>query len=122
MNLGHDAQLLGEGRVVALLLEDVGQLLERLEVVREAPEHRLELVARLVAQAVLAEDAALGEVLGDELLVVGRERPRELDARRSRGRAGRDRRRPRCRLEVDLGCLPTTPFAAASSCGAVAGG
>ena len=87
----------------------VDELLQRVEVVGEAAEDGLELVARLVAEAVLAEHAALGEVLADELLVVGRQRSAQLDRRR-RGRRGRGRRHGqwcrhgggRGRLQVDL--------------------
>ena len=59
VDLGHHAQALSRRLVLALLAVEVDELLQGLEVVREAPQHRLELVLGLVAEAVLAEDAAL---------------------------------------------------------------
>ena len=55
------------------------ELAAGVEVVREAAEHGLELVAGLVDEPVLAEDAALGKVLVDELLVVLAQGPGEGD-------------------------------------------
>jgi hypothetical protein len=84
---------------------EVDQLLQRLDVVREAVDDGLELVARLVAEPVLPEDASLGEVLPDELLVVGGQRSRELDGRRRgrrRGGGGSGCRHGRRCLKVDL--------------------
>jgi hypothetical protein len=110
VDLGEHAQLLCRGRGVALLLEEVRDLRKRLDVVREAAQHRLELVLRLVAEAVLAEDPALGEVLGDELLVVRRQRAAQFDDRgprlynRRRRAAGHGHRFRRGLREVDLEC------------------
>ena len=102
VDLGHHPQPLGGGLALALLAVEVGELLQGLEVVGEAPEDGLELVARLVDEAVLPEDPALGQVLVDELLVVGGEGAAELQARRARGRRRDDRHRRGRPLEIHV--------------------
>src|SRR5207247_6736251 len=67
---------------------DLAQLLPGLDVVGEAGEDRLELVGRLVDQAVLAEDLALGQVLLDELGVFLAERAADLHPRLAGGSGG----------------------------------
>src|SRR5207247_9440033 len=67
----------------------------------EAGDDRVELVARLVDEPVLAEDPALRQVLVDEFLVVLAERTRELDRHSAAGPrgGGRGRRRGRGKAE-----------------------
>src|SRR5262249_24982165 len=103
-DLGHGQALLAGLVVLTLLLEDVVELLPRLAVVGEARDDRVELVARLVGEAVLAEDAAFREVLADELGVVAAQRRRELD-RGPSGSTASGRRGYRAGVEGQRGNL-----------------